>query len=307
MEPQKSILFVCTGNIFRSLAAEQSFKQYLAANAIEGWRVASAGIVAAPQPTDPKTLETLQELGMDGTRHEQQRLTREMLTEYDVIVGMAENHIAYMKSEFGYNYAFLFNELATGEKTSIWDIEDEVSDYAHNRQGVEEKIAHTVRSIHDKIPALFESASERFYLFKDFIDGKVAHRHNGYPFITLDETPHSIAFMSIDIPFNEDGHVLVIPKKRYFDLSEIPDEILSNILASIKKIGRALNVDHGGYNILLNNGFDAGQYIMHTHFHIIPRRSDDGITVEGWAHPKISLEDFVRLNEKLKRQIEAVS
>lgn len=305
MTARKSILFVCTGNIFRSLSAEQGFKKYLADNNITDWDVDSAGTIATPQPVDPKTLETLCELGMDGSKHQQKKLTREMLNDYDIIVGMAKDHIEFMKTEFDYKYGILFNELASNDKTSVRDIDD-LPDCLTNRHAVEETLEHTVKEIFEKVPSVFKNTSERFYLFSDFVDGKITHR-NGYPFITLHETPHSIAFMSIDIPGNEDGHVLVIPKKRYPTLSEIPDEILKEMLVSIKKVGHALSVDHGGYNVLLNNGLDAGQYIIHTHFHIIPRRDGDGITIEGWKHSEISREDFIKLNEKLKREIAETS
>ena len=303
MTEQKSILFVCTGNVFRSLSAEECFKKYLSDNGITGWKVGSAGIFAETADIDSETLETLQEFGINASEHTQQKLTREMLSEYDAVVGMAEDHIEFMKTEFNYRYAVLFNEFASSEKTSIRNIDvEDVPDYLTNRSAVEEKIASTVRDIHSKIPALFKNVSERFYLFSDFVEGKITHR-NGFPFITLHETPHSIAFMSLDIPNNEDGHVLVIPKERYRDLALIPDEVLNDMLASVRKVGKALSADHGGYNILLNNGLDAGQYIMHTHFHIIPRRSGDGITIEGWERPEISLEEFIKLNEKLKVQI----
>ena len=305
MTTQKSILFVCTGNIFRSLAAEQGFKKYLSDNEIIGWNVGSAGITALPQDIDPKTLETLQELGVTNLEHQQRRLTKDMLSSYDVIVGMAEDHIEFMKSQFNYKYGILFDELALHEETSIRDI-DEVKNYLTDRIAVEEKIARTIRKIFEEISAVFKNASERFYLFENLAGGKTTHR-NGYPFITLHETPHSIAFMSIDIPSNEDGHVLVIPKKRYASLTDIPDEVLQDVLASIKKVGEALGVDHDGYNVILNDGLSAGQYIIHTHFHIIPRRSGDGITIEGWEHPKISREDFIKLNEKLKQLIDGIS
>lgn len=306
MPAPKSILFVCTGNVFRSVAAEQSFKKYLADTGIDGWEVGSAGIVAEKEPVDPKVLETLKVLGMDDIRYQQRKLTKEMLAQYDAVVGMAENHIEFIKSAFGYRHALLFNDLATGEQTSVWDIEDEVSDYATNRPAVEEKLERTVRDIHAKIPDVFKSANERFYLFSDFVGGRVSHR-NGYPFITLHETPQSVAFMSIDIPSKEDGHILVIPRERYVDLADIPNDTLGDLISVTRKIGNALAEDHDGYNILLNNGRDAGQYMMHTHFHVIPRRSGDGITIEAWKHPNISLGEFIKLNEKLKREIDSAA
>lgn len=162
MPERKSILFVCTGNIFRSLSAELSFKKYLADNGIDGWDVSSAGTIATTEPVDPKTIETLEELGLDASEHRQKKLTRGMLETYDVIVGMAEDHLEFMRSTFNYNTAFLFNELAIGEKTSVRDI-DEVPDHKTNRPEVEKKIERTVREIYGKTPALFTAVSERFY------------------------------------------------------------------------------------------------------------------------------------------------
>jgi diadenosine tetraphosphate (Ap4A) HIT family hydrolase len=74
-------------------------------------------------------------------------------------------------------------------------------------------------------------------------------------------------------------------------------------MVAVKKIGAAIDLEHGGYNVIVNNGLEAGQYIIHTHFHIIPRRGGDDITVEGWDRPGISKERFMEINEKLKRQI----
>lgn len=164
MTAERSILFVCTGNVFRSIAAEQCFKKHLFDNRITDWHIGSAGIIADPASIDPKVLETLREFGIDDVDHKQRRLTREILEEYDVVVGMASNHIEFMKSEFGYTHALLFNDLASREQTSIWDIEDDVADYATNRGAVEEKIERTVKDIHEKIPAVFKNTNERFYV-----------------------------------------------------------------------------------------------------------------------------------------------
>lgn len=160
MTTQKSILFVCTGNIFRSLSAELCLKKYLFEKGIFDWKIDSAGITAAPDIIDPQTLETLRQLNINASEHKQRKLTKEMLSEHGVVVGMAKNHIAFMKSEFGYDSTVLFNELALGENTSVLDIEDEISDPLHNRKAVEEMIMRTVREINEKIPSLFRKVTE---------------------------------------------------------------------------------------------------------------------------------------------------
>jgi histidine triad (HIT) family protein len=215
---------------------------------------------------------------------------------------IAKNHLDFIQLKLRHPRAILFNELALREKSSIWDIEDTVKDYKTNRKAVEKEIARTVKYIHSKIPQLFKNTSERFYLFSDFVGGLISHR-NGYPFITLHETKNTIAFMSIDIPPKEDGHILVIPKKRYADLAEIPANTRNELLAAVQKIGKAIGERHGGYNVLLNNGADAGQYIFHVHFHVIPREHGDGIVIESWDKRKIGKKDFIKLNDQLKKEI----
>lgn len=297
-------MFICTGNIFRSLSAEQCFKQYLADQNITGWKVGSAGIIAEQANQDPKAVTVRASLGVANPPHRQRKVSQEILDAYDIVVCMAQNHMDFLAGEFGYKQALLFNTLALGENTSVFDIEDVVPDYKTNRAAVEEMIEGTIRSIHAKIPNVFKNAQERFYLFSDFVSGKRTHR-NGLPFIALHETPHTVAFMSMDIPRHGDGHILVIPKKRFVEFSHIPMEIAQELFMSLATIGKALGKHHDGYNILLNNGVDAGQYIFHTHFHMVPRRHGDGIEMEGWQHDTVSPEKFVELNEKLKKQITA--
>jgi len=298
---KKSILFVCTGNVFRSLAAEYSFKQYLAKNKIKGWQVSSAGVIATPEPLDHEVLAELRKLGIKDIRHRQRKLTKAILDDNDIIVALAQNHVDFIRRVFG-RHALLFNELAVGRRTSIWDIEDDVPDWRTNRPAEDREIDKTIKNIHDKMPRLFQSADERFYLFSDFVSGRKRHP-NGYPFIKLAESPAALAFMAIDVPASEDGNIIVIPKTRYADFSDIPPAILREVTGLAQKIGRALIKNHGGYNLLLNNGADAQQHIFHSHFHVIPRNYYDGIRIEVWKHRKIRINDFIALNNRLKGQI----
>ncbi len=284
------------------MSAEYAFKKYLSDNKIGGWKVGSAGIIAKKKAINPKTIEVLRSFGIKNIWHKPKKLTEKMLKDYDAVVVFAENHLNFMNSKFSRKEILLFNELAVNKKNSFWDVEDELSGRKINKKAVEEKIESKIREIFDKIPGVFKNASERYYLFADFVNGSISHR-NGFPFIKLRETKNSVAFMSIDIPSKEDGHILVIPKKRYVDLAEIPENTLKEIMRSIKKIGSAVKINHGGYNVLLNNGADAGQYIFHAHFHIIPRKYNDGIKLEEWNHKNISVRDFVKLNDKLRKQI----
>lgn len=123
------------------------------------------------------------------------------------------------------------------------------------------------------------------------------------PFIPLYETKYTIAFMSIAIPQYEDGHVLIIPKKRFENIEEMSPNYLKDLMNTVQVIGTVVKQTHTGYNLLLNNGEDAGQYILHVHFHLIPRQAKDHITIELFKKQKISPKTFIAYNTLLKNNI----
>ncbi len=75
------------------------------------------------------------------------------------------------------------------------------------------------------------------------------------------------------------GHTLVIPKKHYKDMLEVPSELGTAVFAALKKVGAAVVKATGatGFNVMQNNGLSAGQTMFHIHWHIIPRFDGDGL------------------------------
>lgn len=73
-------------------------------------------------------------------------------------------------------------------------------------------------------------------------------------------------------PVNE-GHTLVIPKKHYENIYEIPDEEVAYLFTIAKRVANAVKkaTNADGISIFQNNGRAAGQVIFHVHVHIIPR------------------------------------
>ena len=85
-------------------------------------------------------------------------------------------------------------------------------------------------------------------------------------------------FAFLDISPNNPGHTLVIPKKHYADITDIPEEELHNMMDAVKKISTALleNTEASGVNLIMNNKPEAGQLVFHAHMHVIPRIPGDG-------------------------------
>lgn len=91
------------------------------------------------------------------------------------------------------------------------------------------------------------------------------------------ESKNLIAILDI-MPVNL-GHTLVIPKKHFKTMNDVPDKLLSEMILTTKKISKAImkGLKIKGFNLGCNNGKVAGQAIDHVHFHIITRDPKDGL------------------------------
>ena len=106
------------------------------------------------------------------------------------------------------------------------------------------------------------------------------------------------AFAFLDINPSTEGHTLIIPKKHYQNITDIPAEDLSNFMQSLQKVAKGLLKFGNGLNILQNNGETAGQLVFHLHFHLIPRREGDGVSIGHWESKKNL--DLDKIQENIK-------
>ena len=117
------------------------------------------------------------------------------------------------------------------------------------------------------------------------------------PSYKLFEDGESLAFMDIN-PAN-DGHCLVIPKAHFPTVFALAPEAFAAAGRTVIKVAtavdRALSPD--GINLLQANGPGAAQSVLHFHIHILPRRRDDGLTI-NWV-PKAG--DRARIAEIAER------
>jgi histidine triad (HIT) family protein len=96
-------------------------------------------------------------------------------------------------------------------------------------------------------------------------------------------------FGILDISPKAEGHTLIISKKHYKTLLDVPSSLGSELLDAVKSVGLNLikegkvktglssNNEVEGFNFFVNNGEVAGQVVHHFHAHIIPRKKDDGL------------------------------
>jgi len=74
-----------------------------------------------------------------------------------------------------------------------------------------------------------------------------------------------------------DGHTLVIPKKHFETILDMPSTLGQELIKAIKDISLGLikQKKAEGFNILQSNFKVAQQEIPHLHFHIIPRKENN--------------------------------
>ncbi|MGP9492195.1 HIT family protein [Psychrobacter sp. AOP7-B1-24] len=84
------------------------------------------------------------------------------------------------------------------------------------------------------------------------------------------EDDKTLAFM--DIMPQAEGHVLVIPKQKAVDLSDLEPEFAAAVLMTSQKVMQAQRkvFEREGIIQMQLNGAQAGQTVFHYHVHLIP-------------------------------------
>jgi len=122
------------------------------------------------------------------------------------------------------------------------------------------------------------------------------------PSAKLYEDNTVMAFLDI-MPVNK-GHTLVIPKKHYELLTDIPVAEFEKLMRELHKLTTAVvkATKAEGFNIFMNNKKVAGQVIPHAHFHIVPRYDNDGIDIK-WPSRKYEDGEIDKLKSKIKEHL----
>ena len=117
------------------------------------------------------------------------------------------------------------------------------------------------------------------------------------------EDGHVLAFLDVG-PVSR-GHCLLIPKRRYVELDDVPPEVGAALGSVLPRLVRAVKEATGcdGLNVLQNNGEAAGQAVMHVHFHLIPRYRGGASAGEGfgvhWPAGELDNDDAATLCEAI--------
>ncbi|MGQ0667717.1 MAG: arsenate-mycothiol transferase ArsC [Nitrospiraceae bacterium] len=147
----QSILFVCTGNVFRSMVAMYAVRAQIVSQ--HQYRIESAGIEAKPQTIHPVIRARLLCKGADPSTHIQRTLTEELVERTDLIIAMGQDHRAFIQERFGRTVP-LFNEVSFGRLTPILDLHEALPDWEQDLKQARDYVESVVDQIWDAAPAL---------------------------------------------------------------------------------------------------------------------------------------------------------
>lgn len=131
---------------------------------------------------------------------------------------------------------------------------------------------------------------------EDCIFCKIIRRE--IPSTPVYEDEHVYAFL--DIKPTNPGHTLVIPREHHANIYTTPDETLGHIVSTARMLAIAIKtaVKADGVNLIMNNDPAAGQLVLHTHLHIVPRFQADGF--RHWTGKSYRMGEMEAVAENIK-------
>ena len=122
------------------------------------------------------------------------------------------------------------------------------------------------------------------------------------PSIKVFEDDDTLCFM--DINPAQPGHALVIPKRHWADVHAIPDDEISAVVKTAKRVAGAVQRAQApdGINLVQSNGEGAAQSVMHFHMHVLPRSRGDELML-NWGLRPGNMEEIGDVAERIRAEL----
>jgi len=102
------------------------------------------------------------------------------------------------------------------------------------------------------------------------------------------------------------GHSLVIPRKHFETLSDLPGELVGKFFGDVQLLARAVEKSMGaeGTFVAMNN--KISQSVPHLHVHVVPRRKKDGLKGFFWPRTKYKDGELEEVSKLISSTIEQI-
>ena len=103
------------------------------------------------------------------------------------------------------------------------------------------------------------------------------------------------------------GHCLLVPKKHFETLTDLPGELIGPFFSNVQLLARAVEsgLESEGSFVAMNNRIS--QSVPHFHVHVVPRRKKDGLKGFFWPRNKYSSElEIIEVQKRISAAIAAI-
>ncbi|WP_179954084.1 low molecular weight phosphatase family protein [Denitrobaculum tricleocarpae] len=153
MRDRPTVLFICSGNIFRSMTADFSLRAHLRAS--DEITIRSAGLGPPPHGVVDFVRDHLAGKGIDISEHKPTQLTPAMLEDTALPVAMGLEHREIIERDFEHRLP-LFSEVAYGTVEALRDVWEVVPDWQNNLDASAEYGCSVIDYIHNGMPGFLE-------------------------------------------------------------------------------------------------------------------------------------------------------
>lgn len=151
------ILFVCTGNIFRSMTAEYALNAIAKTSGMP-FVATSAGTRDAPTISVRKDVAAyLESRGLDVSRHRRRTIAQADIANADLVVAMDHKHSECLKNSWSFEPA-LFRAICGHQNTCMPDVDEVLAPGEYHSEAAEKHIKATIDLIIDSMPNFVAAA-----------------------------------------------------------------------------------------------------------------------------------------------------
>ncbi len=159
------------------MSAEYIAKKYVKDNNIKGIQISSAWTSANPEQPFDYTLQRLKQYWCNASKHQQTKVSENILQDKDWVICMAKHHQEVIRS-LGYEWV-LFNMVAYDRNKDVMD-EAEYAIKYWSFGDLQKYVNRIVDYIHDAMPKLIEWLNN-FEIERKFLIKKLPKDINKYP------------------------------------------------------------------------------------------------------------------------------
>jgi len=95
------------------------------------------------------------------------------------------------------------------------------------------------------------------------------------------------------------GHTLLVPKKHYATLLDLPDDLAGAFFGNVRRLASAVERGLAAQGSFLAMNNHVSQSVPHLHVHIVPRKFKDGLKGFFWPRQRVSEEQMEEARVKV--------